>query len=1275
MKNAIRLVLLFTCMTTIIRAQDPPDDFPDLPDNAPFTTVWKPNNGQITIPTNPDHDGEYDYEVYWENVLAGGEDSGTLSGQTGQATITGLNDGDTYRIEISGDFPAIYFNDSGDKLQILSIEQWGDNWWKSMHAAFHGCENLTLNATDRPELDEVTDMSEMFSGASSFNGNVADWDVSKVTNMYGLFNNATSFDQDLGDWNISSVTDMEAMLNQTAMSKNNYAKTLQGWSTLGSLESKIPTHVGLGADGLVYCNSNGYRSRLISDYNWDIAGDTETCLPFITTWVTDDEEITILLPDEFGEYYDYTVYWENTSDASDHGTLAHQTGSASISGLTNGDTYRLEINGDFPAISMRNETYMGNTLESAKIRSIEQWGDISWVSMANAFVGCEQLTLNATEAPDLSKVTDISAMFAEATYFTGDVSHWDVSNVENMVYTFGYAETFDSDLSQWDISSLTSAEAMLSGTGMSTANYDRLLTGWARLDEGEDQIPSVVTLGVSGLNYCNAEAARSTLTASYSWTIDGDTQTCLPFVTTWVTDDGQITIPTTDENNEVYNYAVYWENINNTSDHGTLTDQTGDATITGLTNGESYRVEISGDFPRIYFDNGGDKVKIRSIDQWGDSKWTSMQGAFYGCENLMYNATDVPNLTQVTDLSYMFRGINGFNEDISTWDVSQVIDMSYLFQSTSFNQDISEWDVSHVTDMAYMFQLSSFNQDISAWDVSSVTKMDDMFSYSSFNQNINAWDVSSVESLRGTFSWCKFNQDLSSWNVENVTSFNSMFYNNTKFNQDISSWNVGSATHMTSMFGIAKAFNQDIGQWDVSKVTSMSYMFRSASAFNQDISSWDVSKVTNMRSMFSSAVAFSSDLSDWDVRNVSNMTEMFLNASAFDADLGSWNISSLTTAESMLDNSGLSTENYDHTLIGWATLGDGEEQIPSSVSLGAEGLFLCNSHIEHGELITDHEWTISGDDFNCPPVPNVADLTDLTTDCGSSITVDPFPTATDDVDGQITATTETIFPITALGETQIVWTYTNAAGNTSTQTQNAIISLDATGPVADSESLQDILAECAVENLSTPSATDNCSGEIIGTHELTLPLMESTIITWTYIDESGNTTTQTQQVIIEDVTAPEVNVSALEDINAECSVETLSAPIATDNCAGEIIGTHDVTLPLTASGTTLVTWTFRDAVGNETAQTQKVNLSCVTGIEDNREMMFMLYPNPVQDWFNLSSNVDDVEAIDLYQINGLRLKKLIKRRFGFDISEVPNGIYIAQFESNDQIKRIRLIKE
>jgi hypothetical protein len=44
-----------------------------------------------------------------------------------------------------------------------------------------------------------------------------------------------------------------------------------------------------------------------------------------------------------------------------------------------------------------------------------------------------------------------------------------------------------------------------------------------------------------------------------------------------------------------------------------------------LPNPGIYQVAIRGNFPRIYFNDTGDKEKIISIDQWGDVNWTSME--------------------------------------------------------------------------------------------------------------------------------------------------------------------------------------------------------------------------------------------------------------------------------------------------------------------------------------------------------------------------------------------------------------------------------------------------------------------------------------------------------------------------------------------------------------------------------------------------------------------------------------------------------------------------
>ena len=166
------------------------------------------------------------------------------------------------------------------------------------------------------------------------------------------------------------------------------------------------------------------------------------------------------------------------------------------------------------------------------------------------------------------------------------------------------------------------------------------------------------------------------------------------------------------------------------------------------------------------------------------------------------------------------------------------------------------------------------------------------------------------------------------------------------------------------------------------------------------------------------------------------------------------------------------------------------------------------------------------------------------------------PTATDNCAGSITGTTTTVLPITAQGTTVVTWTFTDANGNISTQTQNVVID-DVTPPLADVADLDDVTAQCSVDSLTAPTATDNCSGSITGTTTTVLPITDqgTTVVTWTYVDAEGNVTTQTQTIVIIDTLAPVADVADLDDVTAQCSVDSLTAPTATDNCSGSITGT------------------------------------------------------------------------------------------------------------------------
>lgn len=430
--------------------------------------------------------------------------------------------------------------------------------------------------------------------------------------------------------------------------------------------------------------------------------------------------------------------------------------------------------------------------------------------------------------------------------------------------------------------------------------------------------------------------------------------------------------------------------------NGALSNQLGGVTITFPTPGV-YRIEISGTFTSIQFNNTGDRQKILTIEQWGDLAWTSFRWGFYGCSNLTIPATDAPNLSNGPNMQQMFQGASSFNQPINHWDVSNVTDMRAMFQfATSFNQPLNNWNTSNVFTMTAMFAGTPFNQDISNWDVSNVIAMPRMFDGATnfninlsnwnvsavtsmasmfantnvFNQNIGSWDVSNVTDMSGMF-WnaIAFNQDIGAWDVGNVLEMGSlfptqggMFEGAISFNQDIGGWNVENVVNMNRMFHSASIFDQDLGSWNVGSVINMSCMFCGATSFNQDISTWDVSNVQNMTSMFSNTTSFNQDLSSWNVSSVTSMSHMFIQASSFNQDLGEWNVQSVTDMTNMLSNSGLSTANYDATLIGWAA-----QTIQPNVTLGATGLTYCNSEVARNTLINaPNNWTITGDGFICP---------------------------------------------------------------------------------------------------------------------------------------------------------------------------------------------------------------------------------------------------------------------------------------------------------------------
>ncbi|NVO04414.1 MAG: hypothetical protein HXX09_17095, partial [Bacteroidetes bacterium] len=137
-----------------------------------------------------------------------------------------------------------------------------------------------------------------------------------------------------------------------------------------------------------------------------------------------------------------------------------------------------------------------------------------------------------------------------------------------------------------------------------------------------------------------------------------------------------------------------------------------------------------------------------------------------------------------------------------------------------------------------------------------------------------------------------------------------------------------------------------------------------------------------------------------------------------------------------------------------------------------------------------------------------------------------------------------------------------------------------------------ITGECSASILTPPTVIDNCAGIVSGTttDSISFSTQGTHIVNWTFDDGNGNTSTDVQLIVIDDITSPVADISTLPTVTGQCSA-TAVTPTATDNCIGSITATTTDPLTYTNPGTYTINWTYDDGNGNTTLQIQTVSVA------------------------------------------------------------------------------------
>ena len=802
-------------------------------------------------------------------------------------------------------FPASFTNifgrSMGGAATNINVTGWDLTGVTSISGLF--CSNAIENIVGINtwiHTDDLTDISQMFNGASITSIDLSEFDTSNITNFSSMFSGCTKLESiDISNFVIncdisgtggmfSGTTSLQTIILPNSISNaiNNGSNSLslngmwlkEGEETpiwgeniisggtyhisneAGKAYAGIDAYAILYSDGTLVFQKGNTPDTAHGDVvqTWFLYNGTHS-------WTSDtySTQVTnVVFRDELVGYTSAYAMFEKCSNLTSISLENFDVSRISNTGfMFNGCTSLVEVTNASDLVNSNNTStrcMFQNCANLISIEGTESWSLGNTTNPSYMFYGCELLTGLETINWGMNQATTVKCMFYNCSSLTKlDISYWNVSALsgaseESCGWVFyGCSGLTSLDLSNWNVASgntffksmfcnCTSLEEVdISGIDMSAADdISYMFYNCPALNK--------VVLPNS-FNRNNATTTNNFGLTGW-WTdgtnqmegkdiVSGGTYTRADVVATVDVDAYQIIY----NNNGQYICVVQKGNTPDPS--------MGTVVSTGFL--KNYTVGLgsqSYDISKIIIRDR--LVGMKTIDFLTSSNTTSFD--VIGLEKI-----DTSSATQI-GLHPAMNSIDG----VQNWDLSNVTSLSQLFMGTSYSTTgtdghsinfdltpLASWDVSNVTNMYGMF-LNVWDDDldlspIANWNVSNVTNMNSMFAYANFDPSELAnWNTENLTNLHSAFHHANLPsyEFLKNWDVSNVTDFSWAFRASTFSDTSIlSDWNTGSATNIQYIFADCPnlANTNGISDWDVSNVTDFSYAFANDIVLYNATLNWD----------------------------------------------------------------------------------------------------------------------------------------------------------------------------------------------------------------------------------------------------------------------------------------------------------------------------------------------------------------------------------------------------------------------------------------------------